>query len=170
MTLHARPWRLTLFALALVLAACSGGSDETETTSDVQTEIATETPSSETVEEAPSTSTTDTPTTTQAPTISEPEAEAITVEPATSQAVSAGPASFSAAGGITLELPHEVEVRQTQRCVVILEAGYAGESPFPPGVVIGAAEFVGAPGTNQVTPISTVDEWFASYELSLIHI
>lgn len=160
-----RHWLASFAALALVLAACGGGEDNTNAASD-DTASAAESADEQTEETGPTsteatTTTVEETTTTEAEEPDAPENGVLNVEPMVVNDLDAGPASFSAAGGISLELPQPVTALTGQNCVTLLEADYAGTSPFEPGIAIGISAFL---GRNELKPITTVDEWFAGYE------
>ena len=156
-----RRWLIAAVSLAFLLASCGGGGDAAPSNNETgDTEIADENSAPVNEEQPAPTTTAPAPTTTVAALETEPD-ESILVERVTVDELSAGPASFSAAGGISVELPESVMAIQSQRCLVITDASYTGTSPFAPGLAIGVAEFV---GRNEISPISTVDEWLSSYE------
>ena len=74
----------------------------------------------------------------------------------------AGPATFTAAGGFTVELPQEFTTIESEKCVVLFDATYTGRSPFPPALAFGVVNFL---GRNELIPLENVDEWFAQYEV-----
>lgn len=169
-------WRFLVgfAALMLVVAACGSSDSSSSATADAGSDAAevdedagdTKADDSEvdeiaTTTQAPATTTTEAPPTTEgAAEEPEPDAEAA-VESPVMESVSAGPASFRAAGGIDLELGQAMEAIHSQQCVVLLDASYSGSSPFQPGVAIGSAAYL---GRGEVRPISSIDDWFASYE------
>lgn len=90
-----------------------------------------------------------------------PQVATVSVEPGSIENLDAGPASFTAAGGISFDLPQPVTAISSFNCAIIVEADYSGESPFAPGFAIATSAFL---GRNELTPFSTVEEWFAGYE------
>lgn len=155
---RSRRWLAAFFILGLLAASC--GSDDEAVTANAN--VAEESVDAEPVE--PETTTTAAPTTTVAPTTTqaeEPEPQVSELEPPSIDFVEAGPASFTAAGGISLETPQDVTAIQSNNCVVLVEADYEGDSPFEPGIAIGTAAFL---GRDVLTPITSLEDWFDGYE------
>ena len=84
-------------------------------------------------------------------------------EPAEFREPATGPASFTAAGGLSVELPQPMAALHSQNCVVLLDATYTGRSEFEPAVAIGITGYL---GRNSLTAFSTAQEWFAEYEIA----
>ena len=91
----------------------------------------------------------------------EDEPRNITIEPVRDAIVEPGPAVFTAAGGIAAEFPQAVQTFTSTRCLVAVEADYSGDSPFAPGIAIGSVSYL---GRNRLTPLTSVEQWFAGYE------
>ena len=157
-----RHWLKGFVALGLVLAAC-GGDEQTTTAASDESAVAVENEQTQEQVVTPTTVNETTTTTTEVqPEESNDEgSEAVASEPMVVDEAVSGPAGFTAAGGISLELPEPVTALSTQNCVILLEPNYEGDSPFEPGIAIGTSAFL---GRETLTPISTVDEWFAGYE------
>ena len=87
----------------------------------------------------------------------------ITTETEATQAreLDPGAATFTAAGGFTVELPQGFQTLESQNCLVLFDATYTGRSPFPPTLAFGVSGFL---GRNVLTAFSTPEEWFAAYE------